>query len=214
MDKTPRKDLFWFVYRIVLAVLLVCGATLLIWISVKLKQYQKKEDFRNTLNVINAAINSPDIFLTPSPEPTVPPTTPPIVTPTPPLPPTLPPTIEPTPDLIQMEPHIRKISEEIASFISGNKNFQDIAHFFVDGTSTKKTLRNFVNEYYIHLTSYTLSEWKISDWAWAPNGDISCRVRFVLTAYWYDTCSGTDRMDYHMTLREINGEWLIYELNL
>ena len=43
---------------------------------------------------------------------------------------------------------------------------------------------------------------------------LSCRVQFLLTAYWEETVSGTDQMDYQMTLRKIDGEWLIYELKL
>lgn len=50
----------------------------------------------------------------------------------------------------QTEGHVRTVSEEIAAFISGEKDFHEIAHFFADGTATKKTLSNFVNEYYIH----------------------------------------------------------------
>lgn len=201
MDKTPRKDLFWILYRFVLAALLLCAAALLIWISIQLTRYQEAQDLRGTPH---ATLPSP------SPSDVSTPVSTPTVTPTPALTPV------PTPDPVfaQAEPRVRMISEEIAAFISGNKTYGEIAPFFVDGTPTKKILKNFVNEYYIHLTSYTLSEWQITDWSRKENGDLSCRVRFLLTAYWNDTLSGTDRMDYRMTLKQVGGEWLVYALNL
>lgn len=213
MDKKRRRDPFWFVYGIVLSVLLVCGACFLIWLGMTLREYQETETLRESLQV--SAASEPPLR---------------------PLHRRLPlrhrcrrrpnllrrrhrPPLQRRlrqwiPFLCQTEGHVRTVSEEIAAFISGEKDFHEIAHFFADGTATKKTLSNFVNEYYIHLTSYELSQWQITNWKREGDDALSCRVQFLLTAYWQETVSGTDQMDYQMTLRKIDGEWLIYELKL
>ena len=215
MDKKRRRDPFWFVYRIVLSVLLVCGACFLIWLGMTLKEYQETETLRESLQVSAASEHPVKTSAPPSPSPTPRPTpteSPPTPTPTPTASPTPSPTEDPL--FAQTEGHVRMVSEEIAAFVSGKKDFHEIAHFFADGTATKKTLSNFVNEYYIHLTSYELSQWQITDWKREGDEALSCRVQFLLTAYWEETVSGTDQMDYQMTLRKIDGEWLIYELKL
>lgn len=213
MDKKRRRDPFWFVYGIVLSVLLVCGACFLIWLGMTLREYQETETLRESLQVSAASEHPFKTTAPPSPTPTPLPTpteSPP--TPTPTAAPTPSPTVDPL--FAQTEGHVRTVSEEIAAFISGEKDFHEIAHFFADGTATKKTLSNFVNEYYIHLTSYELSQWQITNWKREGDDALSCRVQFLLTAYWQETVSGTDQMDYQMTLRKIDGEWLIYELKL
>ena len=215
MDKKRRRDPFWFVYRIVLSVLLVCGACFLIWLGMTLKEYQETETLRESLQVSAVSEHPFKTSAPPSPSPTPRPTpteSPPTPTPTPTASPTPSPTEDPL--FAQTEGHVRTVSEEIAAFVSGKKDFHEIAHFFADGTATKKTLSNFVNEYYIHLTSYELSQWQITDWKREGDEALSCRVQFLLTAYWEETVSGTDQMDYQMTLRKIDGEWLIYELKL
>ncbi len=215
MDKKRRRDPFWFVYRIVLSVLLVCGACFLIWLGMTLKEYQETETLRESLQVSAVSEHPFKTSAPPSPSPTPRPTpteSPPTPTPTPTASPTPSPTEDPL--FAQTEGHVRMVSEEIAAFVSGKKDFHEIAHFFADGTATKKTLSNFVNEYYIHLTSYELSQWQITDWKREGDEALSCRVQFLLTAYWEETVSGTDQMDYQMTLRKIDGEWLIYELKL
>ena len=215
MDKKRRRDPFWFVYRIVLSVLLVCGACFLIWLGMTLKEYQETETLRESLQVSAASEHPFKTSAPPSPSPTprlTPTESPPTPTPTPTASPTPSPTEDPL--FAQTEGHVRMVSEEIAAFVSGKKDFHEIAHFFADGTATKKTLSNFVNEYYIHLTSYELSQWQITDWKREGDEALSCRVQFLLTAYWEETVSGTDQMDYQMTLRKIDGEWLIYELKL
>ena len=55
MDKKRRRDPFWFVYRIVLSVLLVCGACFLIWLGMTLKEYQETETLRESLQVSAAS---------------------------------------------------------------------------------------------------------------------------------------------------------------
>lgn len=213
MDKKRRRDPFWFVYGIVLSVLLVCGACFLIWLGMTLREYQETGNASRIAAGFRGFGASFKTSAPPSPTPTPLPTpteSPP--TPTPTTAPTPSPTVDPL--FTQTEGHVRTVSEEIAAFISGEKDFHEIAHFFADGTATKKTLSNFVNEYYIHLTSYELSQWQITNWKREGDDALSCRVQFLLTAYWQETVSGTDQMDYQMTLRKIDGEWLIYELKL